>query len=196
MLGKYWEEGMFLELWANLLKINPETSKSSIQELLIKQLETIENNDLKRLFVLVSDEYLINLLGASWCKFLLEIHFFNTCSGGKTFFDNIDYFISTQNLSMLKLYILAIKFGFKGNKENPIIEYGDVILRFFPYTEPLIVNVPYQTNRREIYQNNLIYIIIPFIFIYCFTTVWEFTAIKIISGELAKIITKILQEGV
>ncbi len=83
-----------------------------------KDVETIINNtinnELKDLMIYVADDYYIHK-DPKWIANLYEWKYKQTSCGGDKFYENLQIYHELNNLEMLRLYLIALQFGFRGS---------------------------------------------------------------------------------
>jgi len=185
----YTVENDFLNFYDNLCSLNLKSNIKALQEFLIKKLEIIEDFEQKKLYVLISDEFLVQKIGRKWIDYLLELYFFKTCNGGKEFFDDFKRFAEKQNLQMVKLYGISFNILFyKHQQENN--EFTTIIKRFFTREDSIKSTIPYRNMKRKIYINSLFFIFIPIVLVIIFVNSYEMTSIIFKGKKALKILNQ------
>jgi hypothetical protein len=86
-----------------------------------KDVETIINNtinnELKDLMIYVADDYYIHK-DPKWITNLYEWKYKQTSYGGDKFYENLQIYHELHNQEMLRLYLIALQFGFRGSFTN------------------------------------------------------------------------------
>lgn len=189
------KERIFIHFYGFLKKIDLTNSCAEIQNLILQYFKTVEEKQIKQILIFVTDEYLIKKIGYEWTNFLLEDLFFNTSCGGKVFFDNLDEFIKQQDIEMIRLYLFAIKIGFKGNKNNPMDKYAETIKNFIILEKKSDINIPFKSFNQIYGNTNFTYVVLLGLIIYVGINIFEAVNIKFISKDLSETF-QVINEGI
>lgn len=99
---------------------------------LLKYMRNIRDYNLKELCIFFVDDFLSKK--TDWSMFLIEKTILTSNSGGSLFYERLNLYIENQDIEMTKCYLVALKFGFTGYKQNPLKdEYEEFLIKFKGY---------------------------------------------------------------
>lgn len=99
---------------------------------ILKYIRSIRDYDLKELCIFFTDDFLNKK--TDWSSFLVEKTILKTNSGGSIFYERINSYLDNKDIEMSRCYLMALKFGFTGYKDNPLKdEYDSYLSRFKSY---------------------------------------------------------------
>lgn len=99
---------------------------------ILKYIRNIRDYDLKELCIFFTDDFLNKKI--DWSMFLIEKTILKSNSGGSLFYDRINAYLDNKDVEMSRCYLMALKFGFTGYKDNPLKnEYDSYLSRFTSY---------------------------------------------------------------
>jgi hypothetical protein len=164
--------------------LNKLVLKENVNEVIDKT----EDNDLKKLMVCVADDYIIKY-NKEWVNSLYEFKIFKTSNGGEWFFQQLEKYKEKKNLQMIRLYLISLSFGFRGELENIewnfYKEYLEVLdLKFF---EEQYKNPRFIPKEKIVNQKSFMVLLIPIVFFVIFIILTDVYVIKSLKNNIFQI---------
>lgn len=155
-------------------------------------IQTQLNKDIKQLMILVADDFKIQK-DPQWVNSLYEWKYLRTMNGGDKFYENIEQLKETGDQMVMRLYMISLKFGFKGcYQEFPRLEYAKN-LNQVQLEIPLFHYSPFKSNFKHINSfPGLILVAVP-LFLYTVYIGFEYYMIKSLTRSIIGLYFKVIK---
>lgn len=188
------EEMNFMFFLTNLLNIEEDNEITVVRDQIKTKIEIIENLEIKKIYTLTADEFLIKKFGKIWFQYLFELYFFQTCSAGQSFFKSFYYFVEKQNLEMIKLYAIAFNFIFYEQKPDEKKEFDILIQKFFPEITSEKSITPYKSKKKIPIFHNFFWIILAVFLLYLIGNIMNVITLKTLQNKMVSVLFQIKKE--